>query len=666
MSANKDAATIREMAANRYEILKNEYEECNYECNKSLNRIDDIKVSIWGEFNRFVDVVGRIKHVNELKSEISKEDCNFGKEELLNIKEKSMAIATAVKTAGVATVAGVGAAAASTVALGGIGLSAFGVMSVGEAAAVTMSMAEVTVAMYGAAAVFWPMAAVAAVATVAGVVFSGVHGKQELKKAKLLEEDIDKACSGLLEATGYLKEIIRIGSDLQNALEDIYDFYRNKLGELETVVDRKDDYREFDRSERYLLEATLLMTKVLKKLTQTPLLVKKEAFGETREDKETAPIVNSEAVKKEIQWAFDQKVAIINFDAVDKAETVKNIKAVSAETAQDLCTNTENTEITVVEAISINNKSLEFRNCVFTFDGGGIKTKKTGLSFDNCVFKGDNRAVACIETDGGEIRIKGCRIESTDLFLTGNDTHIFIDGTTFIGNKNLVKYNGSVFEMRDSNASDNMGYVVEGSVLNEPIIIDNCIFENCGKSSFIINIPGGEAKVKNCTFRNTTGMYLGFIGEFMNAFSEINECSFEDCVGQMIFQGAIVRNCRFIRCKTGTGNSNSSRNSFESEILGVLTGGDNLVKLVGCADSGNRHLLSQISACVFEKCKAGDSIIGVESYLRKKGICTSVNNNTFNGCSSGGDIIKCTMQDFGMFNRIKEIQVATESGNKIT
>ncbi len=223
-SKSKDADTIKEMAKIRYDRAHETYEATNQKCVDKMKQVDELKFEIWESFTSFLDVFEKIKNRPELTGTVEKEKLQLTAVELEELKMQTTKLKDAATAVTGAAVGGGAAALGATVALSGIGLSAFTVMGVGQAIATTASFASVNIALYGVGAVFWPAAVVAAAATAVGALFSSVHGNKKLREAHEVEEEVNMACAGFREACDYLQRLEVCATKAHTSMAGIYGY----------------------------------------------------------------------------------------------------------------------------------------------------------------------------------------------------------------------------------------------------------------------------------------------------------------------------------------------------------------------------------------------------------------------------------------------------------
>ncbi|MGL4849574.1 MAG: hypothetical protein ACRC28_11755 [Clostridium sp.] len=294
-----DANNIIKDEKRKYDSKKNLFDKKNEECVKTLEDFTRLKLEIWKSFDRFSKTYEKIKNKPEFKGGIGKDKYRVSKLELENINEVKI---SALKILGASTLAvGTGGAlAGGTIA--GVGL--FGVASTGTAIS-TLSGAAATNAtlaaigggslatgglgMAGGTAILGGV--VAAPALAIGGVFMAWKGNSSMEKAYEISAEVSKAVKQFNEGEIFLGNLQKIIKEVDVNLKRLYKYYLELIMRLEDVVKYKCDFRKFEENEKYLLEANIIIVKVLKKVTQINLITK---------NKEGKDIINSNKIKNEL------------------------------------------------------------------------------------------------------------------------------------------------------------------------------------------------------------------------------------------------------------------------------------------------------------------------------------------------------------------------------
>ena len=228
-SKARNADTIKEMAKNRYDRSQADYEQANKRCIAQMERMDDLKLEIWEGFDHFLNTFEKIKNRPELTGEVQKEKIQLTAVELEELKMQTSKLKDATVAVTGAMVGASTAGVTATAVLSGIGFSAFTVMGVGEAIATTASFASVNIALYGAGAVFWPAAVIAAAATAVGAIFSHAHGNRKIEEAHEIERQVDKAYISFKKAREYLNRLENCARNVCQSMESIFIFYQEQM-----------------------------------------------------------------------------------------------------------------------------------------------------------------------------------------------------------------------------------------------------------------------------------------------------------------------------------------------------------------------------------------------------------------------------------------------------
>lgn len=294
-----DANNIIKDEKNRYDSKKSSFDKKNEECVKELEKFTRLKLEIWKSFDRFSVAYEKIKNKPKFKGGVGEDKYTVSNLELDDINEVKI---SALKILGASTLAvGTGGAlAGGTIA--GVGL--FGAASTGTAisalsgAAATNatlaaigggSLATGGLGIAGGTAILGGM--VAAPALAIGGVFMAWKGNSSMDKAYKIRDEVNQAVKQFNEGEILFNNLKNIIKEVEVNLKNLYKYYLELIMRLEDIVKYKEDFRSFEENEKYLLEANILIVKVLKQVTQISLITKNE-YGKD--------IVDSNKIKNEL------------------------------------------------------------------------------------------------------------------------------------------------------------------------------------------------------------------------------------------------------------------------------------------------------------------------------------------------------------------------------
>lgn len=648
-SKSRDADTIKEMAKIRYDRAHETYEATNQKCVDKMKQVDELKMEIWQSFTCFLDVFEKIKNRPELTGTVEKEKIQLTAVELEELKMQTTRLKDAAATAAGMAVGGGAAALGATVALSGIGLSAFTVMGVGQALATTASFASVNMALYGAGAVFWPAAVVAAAATAVGVLFSSVHGNKKLREAHEVEEEVDTACAAFNEACEYLRRLEKCAASAHTSMNSIYGYYKQQLDRLSAVVEKDNDYRRFSEEEQYLLEAVTVLVVLLKKMTQTPLLVSKEG-SKKKQEEEQAPEINEVQMNTTIQYCTE------NFETVRKqqetwcvndAPAVKEVvyEDVVIDSATDLKDAYENKNIIFKKGVKKSGGQLLLRNCKVSFEvQGATKFDFSGVKsvFEQCTFiPGDEQAVQIVCNGKGEVVLKDCQFQECR----------FGDGL-------FVKERGGKFEMTGCTWKHCTGLFAQFESVPQ-IRLTDCDFEEFVGGALKLTTCGGansrSFEVKNCKFSGTAGKEKN---NQKNAIAMIDvtysPAYFENCVFENINATAFEAQplseeisfigCKFSNIHSGDKKKGMDKKTYYTNYAVNIPGGRCLFSECDFNDVSGLYVgsigsmlneISRVENCNFTDCR-GDYVFMAAQVLGCKFLKCSSYAQDEDDDSSGG------------------------------
>ncbi|MBQ8298871.1 MAG: right-handed parallel beta-helix repeat-containing protein [Clostridia bacterium] len=494
-SKSRDAATIKEMAKNRYDRAYADYQEANKRCVEQMKQLDKLKYEIWESFEPFLNVFEKIKNRPELIGQVKDEKIKITEVELDELKLQNSKFKDVVASGmGVATGAVAGTVSATAV-LSGIGFSAFTVMGLGEAVVTTASFASVNMALYGAGAVFWPAAAIAAAATAVGAIFSHVHGAQKMVEAHEVERQVDMAYAEFKIACDYLSKLEKTAVSICKTMKEIFVYYKEQLLQLDAVVIRNENYEKFSEEEKYLLEAVTILVVMLKKMTQTALLVKKDEMDEDNVNIKKTQIsqINETEIRSTVvncrerfEYVKEQQEKVCLTEAKVVA-VVENEKIIINKPSQRKY---EYKDIILQSGFRLREGVFSCKNCKIYFDIIGeskIEFSNVEVCFENCIFVHKRKNKTRVIGNGGKIIFKNCHFEDWKFDIQG-----FIQVNY---NCKFEAYSCSV------NNCNNTFLRFENT---DKAIIQDCSFTNhsdrcieissCGKQ----NVRGVD--IKNCVF----------------------------------------------------------------------------------------------------------------------------------------------------------------------
>lgn len=264
----------------QYDKKKEQFERTEKKCNITLEKLGTLKIDVWRDFELFTKAFERIKNKPQYSGTAANDKYSLPTTELNDIKKVSIA---AVKALGASVLA---AGAGGALAGGAIsGVAAFGVASTGTAIASLSgvaatnatfaaigggSLASGGLGIAGGTAILGGMVAAPALA-VAGV-FMLIKGNSSMDKANEVKQEVATAIKSLNKSIKFLNDLNEACKSMFCELNILHKLYINKVRELSTLTDSKDNFILFTEEERYLLETNILLVKLLKTLTQVEIL----------------------------------------------------------------------------------------------------------------------------------------------------------------------------------------------------------------------------------------------------------------------------------------------------------------------------------------------------------------------------------------------------------
>ena len=299
--ANKlsEAKKIVEDATSRYNAKKEKLDQAEKYGNEALQNLGKLKISVWDSFNEFYTVVSKIKNCKMLEGNYSEESIHLSKVELDKIQTLSITAGDLLKT----SIGSIGAGALTGLAAYG-GTMASGVASTGTlisslsgVAATNATLASLGggalsaggLGMAGGTTVLGGLVAAPALA-VGGLLFAA-KGISNLEKAHETSHKADEAIKKFQTSIVLLNNIKSLTHQVYGEINQLFTQYKSLLNDLSSIVETKTDFRSFTPEEVKTTELCILSIKILKSLTTTDLLVKKN----------TEQVINREPIENAIQ-----------------------------------------------------------------------------------------------------------------------------------------------------------------------------------------------------------------------------------------------------------------------------------------------------------------------------------------------------------------------------
>lgn len=278
-----EAKDIIDSAESRYNNKKREVDKAEKKANTGLKYLGELKIGIWQGFDEFYNVITKIKNCKIIEGKAKEESFRISKEELDNLKSLSFKtselLSASAGSLGTGVLAGV-AAYGGTMAVGTAstgtaiaGLSGAAASNATLAALGGGSLAAGGLGMAGGTAVLGGL--VAAPALAIGGIFLAVKGSNSLEKAHEVSHKADKAIDKMNLSIKLINDIDLTVNSVFKELKLLNDNFKITVAKLKNIVNEKQDFFYFTDEEVKTVETSVLIVKILKKLTTTDLLVKK-------------------------------------------------------------------------------------------------------------------------------------------------------------------------------------------------------------------------------------------------------------------------------------------------------------------------------------------------------------------------------------------------------
>ena len=302
------AKEIVEAAESRYEAQKQKLDKQEAQTTGSLNALGKLKLSAWESFKKFRDIASKIKNCTLLDGTATTESIAISKEELDKLEQLSISAIELLKLGPTSLGAGalVGVAAYGGTLAIGTASTGTAIASISGAAATNATMAALGggslasggLGMAGGAAVLSGI--VAAPVLAVGGIFLAAKGSKKKKEAEEISIQADDAICKMESGMSLLAKIDSATKKMAAEIGTLFNSYRSLLSDLENVVSVETNFKKFSTEQRYTLEKSIIVTRILKKLTTTDIISKKGENQTVNSQKVNAVISESKNVRTQI------------------------------------------------------------------------------------------------------------------------------------------------------------------------------------------------------------------------------------------------------------------------------------------------------------------------------------------------------------------------------
>ena len=269
----KDIVDNAERKYNEKKVILDKEEKSS---NESLSHLGELKLQIWSSFKEFYETIEKIKSCHIMDGDAKKELDNL---KVLSFEAIEL-LSTSVGSIGAGALSGI-AAYGGTMAIGTAstgtaiaGLSGAAATNATLAALGGGSLASGGLGMAGGTAVLGGL--VAAPALAVGGIFIAFKGNSSIEKALEIQRQAEEAVEKLELSIKLVKDIKITSDKMYKELNILSNTYKEYLRNLKDIIVKKQDFRQFTPKEVSIVENTVLIVKVLKKITTTDLLITKD------------------------------------------------------------------------------------------------------------------------------------------------------------------------------------------------------------------------------------------------------------------------------------------------------------------------------------------------------------------------------------------------------
>lgn len=290
---NKEAQEMLEDAQYKYDNKKSEFDKKQTNTQNELERLARLKTDVWVGFDRFIKAFESIKNKPTINGSYSVDELNISTGEFIEEIKTISINATNI-------IAGITAGCVATTVLGGIGLSGITcVLGAGSVEAISTTIScGIAAGGAGAAATLAEIIPGVAIITAPVLFVSGLkkidQSTQNQRNAEKTQKEVDEACNSMDKSIQLFSKIKKCSKSLYGELKALYEIYQQRVTQLENLILTKSNYSEFTNEEKQLLNANILLVKLLKELTQVEIVkVKSEDKTQYVDDTSVKTVIES-------------------------------------------------------------------------------------------------------------------------------------------------------------------------------------------------------------------------------------------------------------------------------------------------------------------------------------------------------------------------------------
>lgn len=284
--ANKlrEASEILDAAQSKFDNQKDKMDHAEKVSTKSLDEFGSIKLTVWDDFQLLVDLLEKVYNKPMSEDQVSDEKLVLSAIELQEIKGMSVTakdlLGSGIVMTGSGALAGL-AAYGGTMALGAASTGTMiGTLSGAAATNATLaalgggSLASGGLGMAGGATVLGGVVAGPAIAV--GGILLALKGNDSMEKAEEAMREVNQAVKKMKVSIEYLNRLKKLTDKLAKETKRLHNQYIQMVGAVQLTTERTMDYNEFEVEEKKNLMNTVLVAKLLKRVTQINIIADSE------------------------------------------------------------------------------------------------------------------------------------------------------------------------------------------------------------------------------------------------------------------------------------------------------------------------------------------------------------------------------------------------------
>lgn len=331
-----------------------------------------------------------------------------------------------------------------------------------------------------------------------GILMQGTIGKKTWNDAVATSKKTTEACEKIHEINAILLKLHDLSEMIVNEMELLFSDYKKYIGRLKEIVNKNTNYKSFDDSEVFVLESSLLLLVVLKKLCETQFIDENIKDNNSLSESETIVLSNLQVAEEKRDKVTTLKDKYLREEESESSpmatsasyDCVEEIKCGSQSlnnVMHELKEGCYRKKVRFFGSNTCFSEFMAFRNTDIFIDlskDSTISISNTVLIFDNCTFNvlsSPSRSIFTLLN--GRLIFRNCKFIGV------------VFGTDSIKDK-YVDYD------REEEAKKCFVMSKDQDSPLSTVYVQDCIFEDCC-DTFIHLQSGGRAEISDSVIKNT-------------------------------------------------------------------------------------------------------------------------------------------------------------------